>query len=64
MIDALHAGRPAEPAQPILVAEDGPEAKSMRERCDPGIPIHKVLLAQLRSIAQECGAGWPLGRAA
>jgi LDH2 family malate/lactate/ureidoglycolate dehydrogenase len=55
MIDALHAGRLADPAQPVLVAGD-PEARAMQERGDPGIPVLEALLAQPRSIAAECGA--------
>lgn len=60
MIDALHACRRADPAQPVWVAGD-PEAQAMEERSSLGIPVPEALLAQLRSIAAECGAAWRLG---
>ncbi len=60
MIDALHACRRADPAQPVWVAGD-PEAQAMEERSSLGIPVPEALLAQLRSIAVECGVAWRLG---
>lgn len=60
MIDALHACRRADPAQPVWVAGD-PEARAMEERSSLGIPVPEALLAQLRSIAVECGVAWRLG---
>ena len=60
MIDALHACRRADPAQPVWIAGD-PEAQAMEERGSLGIPVPEALLAQLRSIAAECGAVWRLG---
>lgn len=60
MIDALHASRRADPAQPVWVAGD-PEAQAMEERTAKGIPVPEALLAQLRSIAEDCGAAWLLG---
>lgn len=59
MIDALHACRRADPAQPVLVAGD-PEALAMAERSGTGVPLPEALLAQLRAIAAECGATWLL----
>ena len=60
MIDALHTCGRADPAQPVLVAGD-PEAIAMAERRQLGVPVPEALLAQLRSIAAECGAAWLLG---
>jgi LDH2 family malate/lactate/ureidoglycolate dehydrogenase len=59
MIDALHACRRADPAQPVLVAGD-PEALAMAERGRLGIPVPEALLGQLRAIAAECAAAWLL----
>jgi LDH2 family malate/lactate/ureidoglycolate dehydrogenase len=59
MIDALHASRRADPAQPVWVAGD-PEAQAMEERTGIGVPVPEALLAQLRSIAAEAGAKWLL----
>ena len=60
MIDALHACRRADPAQPVWVAGD-PELQAMEERSSRGIPVPEALLAQLHAIAAECGAAWLLG---
>ena len=48
MIDALHASRRADPAQPVWVAGD-PEAQAMEERTGLGVPVPEALLAQLRA---------------
>jgi LDH2 family malate/lactate/ureidoglycolate dehydrogenase len=63
MIDALHASRAVDPAQPVLVAGD-PEAQAMQERGELGVPVPAALLAQLRVIATDCGAPWRLEPAA
>jgi LDH2 family malate/lactate/ureidoglycolate dehydrogenase len=60
MIDALHACRPADAGQPVLVAGD-PENQAMEERARLGIPVPDALIAQLRAIAAGCGAPWHLG---
>jgi LDH2 family malate/lactate/ureidoglycolate dehydrogenase len=59
MIDALHATRRADPAQPVLVAGD-PEAAAMAERTANGIPVPDNLLAQVRGIVDDAGARWLL----
>jgi LDH2 family malate/lactate/ureidoglycolate dehydrogenase len=59
MIDALHAVKPVDPKQPVLVAGD-PEEKAMAERTRNGIPVPKNLLAQVHEVAKECGAPWLL----
>jgi LDH2 family malate/lactate/ureidoglycolate dehydrogenase len=60
MIDALHAARPVDALQPVLVAGD-PEQAAMDDRILNGIPVPDKLLAQLESIALGCGAPWLLG---
>jgi LDH2 family malate/lactate/ureidoglycolate dehydrogenase len=60
MIDALHACRRADPAQSVWVAGD-PEVQAMEERDSLGVPVPEALIAQLRSVAEECGAAWRLG---
>jgi len=59
MIDALHATRRADPAQPVLVAGD-PENAAMADRIPNGIPVPDNLLAQVRAIVDEAGAPWLL----
>jgi LDH2 family malate/lactate/ureidoglycolate dehydrogenase len=58
-IDTLHATRPANPEQPVLVPGE-PEQKAFAERSREGIPIPPVLARQLRTIAEQCGAAWLL----
>ena len=50
VIDTLHGARPADPAQPVLVAGD-PEAATRAERLRDGVPVPDDLLTQLRAVA-------------
>jgi LDH2 family malate/lactate/ureidoglycolate dehydrogenase len=50
VIDTLHAARPADPAQPVLVAGD-PEMATRAERLRDGVPVPDDLMAQLRAVA-------------
>lgn len=59
MIDALHATRPVDEDQPVLVPGD-PEQAAMDDRVKHGIPVPDSLLAQVRDIAAEAGAAWVL----
>jgi LDH2 family malate/lactate/ureidoglycolate dehydrogenase len=59
LIDTLQATRPANPQQRVLVPGE-PEQKALAERSRNGIPIPPALVAQLRIIAQQCGAAWLL----
>jgi LDH2 family malate/lactate/ureidoglycolate dehydrogenase len=59
MIDALHATRPADPAQPVLVPGD-PERVASEDRTKNGIPVPDNLLTQLKAIAAECKTPWLL----
>jgi LDH2 family malate/lactate/ureidoglycolate dehydrogenase len=59
MIDVLHGSRPADPAQPVLVAGD-PETAARRDRLETGIPIPDDLLAQLRAVVERAGAAFVL----
>jgi LDH2 family malate/lactate/ureidoglycolate dehydrogenase len=54
MIDVLHATRPADPGQPVLVAGD-PEAESRRRRTLEGVPIPDDLMDLLRVVADLAG---------
>lgn len=56
VIDVLHNARPADPAQPVLVAGD-PEMATRSERLQHGVPIPDDLMEQLRAVAK--GAGVP-----
>jgi LDH2 family malate/lactate/ureidoglycolate dehydrogenase len=55
MIDALHAVRRADAAQPVLVAGD-PEQAAIAERRASGIPMPADLVAQVRALCDGCGA--------
>jgi LDH2 family malate/lactate/ureidoglycolate dehydrogenase len=55
MIDALHAAKRADPAQPVLVHGD-PEYAALAERSKNGIPVPEALAVKLRAIAKDCGA--------
>jgi LDH2 family malate/lactate/ureidoglycolate dehydrogenase len=59
MIDALHAVRPVDPKQPVLVQGD-PEKAAMLDRNANGIPVPDTLLAQLKVIATKYKAPWLL----
>jgi LDH2 family malate/lactate/ureidoglycolate dehydrogenase len=55
MIDALHAARPADPAEPVLVAGD-PETRAVAERERDGIPLSPAVLDIVRAVCAGCGA--------
>jgi LDH2 family malate/lactate/ureidoglycolate dehydrogenase len=61
VIDLLHATKPAEPAQPVLVAGD-PERAMRAERLKHGIPIPEKLLGLLRDVAQASNTEFLLAR--
>jgi len=52
VIDVLHKARPADPAQPVLVAGD-PEMERRKERLVAGVPIPDDLMTQLREVAKR-----------
>jgi LDH2 family malate/lactate/ureidoglycolate dehydrogenase len=52
IIDELHGSRPADPAQPVLVAGD-PETESRRRRTVEGVPIPDDLMDLLRGVADR-----------
>jgi LDH2 family malate/lactate/ureidoglycolate dehydrogenase len=54
VIEVLHAVRPADPAQPVLVAGD-PEAATRERRLREGVPLPAALREQVRAIAQRAG---------
>jgi LDH2 family malate/lactate/ureidoglycolate dehydrogenase len=60
LCDGMRATRPAEPDRPVQVAGD-PERRHAARRRKEGIPVGPGLLAQIRKIADECGAPWMLG---
>jgi LDH2 family malate/lactate/ureidoglycolate dehydrogenase len=49
VIDVLHATRPADPKQPVMVAGD-PEMLTRAERLEQGVPIPDDLMEQLRAV--------------
>lgn len=55
MIDALHAMKRADPAQPVLVPGD-PEQAQIAGRTRDGIPVTEEMARNLRRIAESCGA--------
>jgi len=55
MIGALRAAKRLDPAQPVLVHGD-PERAEMARRGGEGIPVPEALAANIRSIANDCGA--------
>jgi LDH2 family malate/lactate/ureidoglycolate dehydrogenase len=59
LIDALHATKPADPRQPVLVAGD-PEQACFAQRSRDGIPLSNELSAMLRTLADACAAEWVL----
>ena len=59
VIDVLHGARPADPAQPVLVAGD-PELTTRRERLQRGVPIPDDLVAQLRDVVARAGVPFVL----
>jgi LDH2 family malate/lactate/ureidoglycolate dehydrogenase len=52
VIDILHGTKPADPAQPVLVAGD-PERAVRSERLKDGIPVPDKLLGLLREVAKS-----------
>lgn len=54
ILDVLHATRPANPAEPVLVPGD-PEAAQHAERARLGIPLPAPLLRQIRDITARAG---------
>ncbi|HXJ82478.1 MAG TPA: Ldh family oxidoreductase [Candidatus Methylomirabilis sp.] len=60
VIDTLHAAKPADPNQPVLVAGD-PEMATRAERLEHGVPIPDDLMVQLREVAQKAGVPFDLG---
>ncbi|MBM3564508.1 MAG: Ldh family oxidoreductase [Alphaproteobacteria bacterium] len=58
-MDALRATRPADPAQPVLVAGD-PEYAAIAERREKGIPVPVPLVDSLRTLAEGAGAPFVL----
>ena len=59
VIDTLHAAKPADPAQPVLVAGD-PEMATRAERLRDGVPVPDDLMVQLRAVAQSAGVPFVL----
>ena len=59
MIDVLHGAKPADPAQPVLVAGD-PERASRDERQRDGVPIPPELMEQLRAVTAAAGVPFVL----
>lgn len=60
-IDALHATRPVDPAEPVLVAGD-PQAQAREKRSRDGVPMPEMLLDQLRGVCDRAGAEFVLDR--
>ena len=60
MIDALHAVRPIDPTQPVLVPGD-PEQTAMKDRLANGVPVPDMLIGQLKAIAADSKAPWLIG---
>jgi LDH2 family malate/lactate/ureidoglycolate dehydrogenase len=59
MIDVLHASRPTDPSQPVLVAGD-PEAESRRRRSKEGVPIPDDLMDLLKGVADRAAVPFTL----
>ncbi len=59
VIDVLHGAKPADPAQPVLVAGD-PEMATREERLQHGVPVPDDLLDQLREVARSAGVPFVL----
>ncbi len=60
VIDVLHAAKPADPSQPVLVAGD-PEMATRAERLERGVPIPDDLMGQLRDVVRTAGVPFVLG---
>jgi LDH2 family malate/lactate/ureidoglycolate dehydrogenase len=59
VIDVLHNAKPADPAQPVLVAGD-PEMATRSERLQHGVPVPDDLMEQLRAVAKSAGVPFVL----
>jgi LDH2 family malate/lactate/ureidoglycolate dehydrogenase len=59
VIDVPHHAKPADPAQPVLVAGD-PEMATRRERLQHGVPVPDDLMDQLRAVAKSAGVPFVL----
>src|SRR5262247_3855884 len=59
VIDVLHSTRPADPAQPVLVAGD-PEMATRAERLEHGVPVPDDLMVQLRGVVTRAGVPFVL----
>jgi LDH2 family malate/lactate/ureidoglycolate dehydrogenase len=59
VIDVLHHARPADPAQPVLVAGD-PEMATRAERLRDGVPVPDDLMDQLRAVARSANVPFVL----
>jgi len=59
VIDTLHATKPIDPAQKVLVAGD-PERQTRAERLEHGIPIPPNLDESLRQVAERAGVAYIL----
>ncbi len=55
--DSLRATRPADPAQPVMVAGD-PERRIAARRRQEGIPVGPNLLNKVKQVALASGAEW------
>ena len=60
VIDVLHAARPTDPNEPVLVAGE-PEAMARAERTREGIPIPASLATRISAICERAGAPFLLG---
>jgi LDH2 family malate/lactate/ureidoglycolate dehydrogenase len=54
IVDFLHASKPLDPAEPVLVAGD-PEAATRAKRLHEGIPIPAALAEKLRAVCEASG---------
>ena len=59
VIDVLHAARPTDANEPVLVAGE-PEEMSRDERLRTGIPIPDALAQKIGAICERCGAPYLL----
>ena len=57
LIDYLHATKPVNPDQPVMVAGE-PENKIRMERQNTGIPIPPGLRGQIKEIARQSNAAF------
>jgi LDH2 family malate/lactate/ureidoglycolate dehydrogenase len=62
-IDCLHAARPVDVSQPVLVPGD-PEHDTFERRSREGVPVPHSLAQAVATIARECGADFLLSQPA